>query len=91
MAQAPTPNLDGLPTGVARLPFTEDTKTVPNRQDSPTVWDGPNKPTGASQWLRGRKWPHRGRLLLGLEIFWMFPSITCRSFTRPFAYRRRAQ
>jgi polysaccharide export outer membrane protein len=48
-AQAPTPNLDGLPTGVARLPFTEDTKTVPNRQDSPTVWDGPNKPTGASQ------------------------------------------
>jgi polysaccharide export outer membrane protein len=45
-AQAPTPNLDGLPTGVARLPFTEDTKVAPNPKDSQTVW---NNPTGASQ------------------------------------------
>jgi polysaccharide biosynthesis/export protein len=48
-AQAPTPNLDGLPTGVARLPFTEDTKPVPNSKDSPTVWGNPNKPAGAGQ------------------------------------------
>ena len=34
-AQAPTPALDGLPTGVARIPFTQDTKTVPNPKDSP--------------------------------------------------------
>jgi polysaccharide biosynthesis/export protein len=40
-AQAPTPALDGLPTGVARLPFTQDTKTVPDPKDSPTVWNGP--------------------------------------------------
>jgi polysaccharide export outer membrane protein len=39
-AQAPTPALDGLPTGVARIPFTPDTKTVPNPKDSPTVWSG---------------------------------------------------
>jgi len=45
-AQAPTPNLDGLPTGVARLPFTQDTKPVPNPKDSPTVW---NNPAGANQ------------------------------------------
>jgi uncharacterized protein involved in exopolysaccharide biosynthesis/protein involved in polysaccharide export with SLBB domain len=40
-AQAPTPALDGLPTGVARIPFTPDTKTVPNPRDSPAVWNGP--------------------------------------------------
>lgn len=45
-SQAPTPNLDGLPTGVARLPFTQDTKAVPNAKNSPTVW---NNPSGASQ------------------------------------------
>jgi polysaccharide export outer membrane protein len=38
--QAPTPALDGLPTGVARIPFTPDTKTVPNPRDSPAVWSG---------------------------------------------------
>jgi len=38
--QAPTPALDGLPTGVARIPFTPDTRTVPNPKDSPTVWNG---------------------------------------------------
>ena len=49
--QAPTPALDGLPTGVARIPFTEDTKTVPNPRDSPTVWNGPLAPgqAGAGQ------------------------------------------
>jgi polysaccharide export outer membrane protein len=36
--QAPTPALDGLPTGVARIPFTPDSKTVPNPKDSPVVW-----------------------------------------------------
>ena len=40
-AQAPTPSLDGLPTGVARIPFTQDTKTVPNPKDSPAVWNSP--------------------------------------------------
>ncbi len=39
-AQAPTPALDGLPSGVARIPFTPDTRTVPNPKDSPTVWNG---------------------------------------------------
>jgi polysaccharide export outer membrane protein len=45
-AQAPTPSLDGLPTGVARLPFTQETKTVPNPKDSPAVWSGTGVPTG---------------------------------------------
>ena len=45
-AQAPTPSLDGLPMGVARIPFTQDTKTVQNPKDSPTVW---NSPGGANQ------------------------------------------
>ena len=44
--QAPTPALDGLPTGVARIPFTSDTKVVPNPKDSPAVW---NVPAGAGQ------------------------------------------
>jgi polysaccharide export outer membrane protein len=45
-AQAPTPSLDGLPTGVARIPFTQDTKTVPNPKEAPAVWG--NTP-GANQ------------------------------------------
>jgi polysaccharide export outer membrane protein len=45
-AQAPTPALDGLPTGVARLPYSQDTKTLPNPKDSPAVW---NSPGGANQ------------------------------------------
>lgn len=40
-AQAPTPALDGLPTGVARIPFTQDTKTTPDPKESPAVWNGP--------------------------------------------------
>jgi len=40
-AQAPTPALDGLPTGVARLPFTQDTKTAPDPKNSPAIWNGP--------------------------------------------------
>ncbi len=45
-AQAPTPSLDGLPTGVARLPYSQDTKIQPNPKDAPAVW---NSPGGASQ------------------------------------------
>lgn len=45
-AQAPTPALDGLPTGVARLPYSQDTKTLPNPKDAPAVW---NSPGGANQ------------------------------------------
>jgi polysaccharide export outer membrane protein len=42
----PTPSLDGLPTGVARIPFSQDTKVQPNPKDSPAVW---NSPAGANQ------------------------------------------
>ncbi|MGD0521581.1 MAG: SLBB domain-containing protein [Terracidiphilus sp.] len=45
-AQAPTPALDGLPTGVARIPFSQDTKVQPNPKDAPAVW---NSPEGANQ------------------------------------------
>jgi uncharacterized protein involved in exopolysaccharide biosynthesis/protein involved in polysaccharide export with SLBB domain len=45
-AQAPTPSLDGLPIGVARIPFTPDAKPAPNPTDSPAVWNGL---TGAGQ------------------------------------------
>jgi polysaccharide export outer membrane protein len=59
-AQAPTPALDGLPTGVARIPFTPDTKTVPNPKDSPAVWNGlpaTGQPGGASQPTGGTPMP----------------------------------
>ncbi len=36
-AQAPTPALDGLPTGVARIPFTQDNKVVPNPREEQAV------------------------------------------------------
>ena len=44
--QAPTPNLDGLPTGVARIPLTVENKSVPNAKDAPAVW---KDATGTSQ------------------------------------------
>jgi polysaccharide export outer membrane protein len=45
-AQAPTPSLDGLPTGVARIPYSQDTKILPNPKDAPAAWSGP---AGANQ------------------------------------------
>jgi polysaccharide export outer membrane protein len=40
-AQAPLPNLDGLPTGVARIPPSPETRPLPNPKDSPAVWGNP--------------------------------------------------
>jgi polysaccharide export outer membrane protein len=38
-AQAPTPSTSGLPSGVARIPPTQETKTVPDPKEAPVVWD----------------------------------------------------
>jgi len=47
--QAPTPSTSGLPTGVARLPQSGETKSAPNAKEAPVVWGGPSqsKWTGA--------------------------------------------
>ncbi|MFZ0744262.1 MAG: polysaccharide biosynthesis/export family protein [Terracidiphilus sp.] len=37
-AQAPTPSTSGLPTGVARIPQSTETKSQPNAKTAPTVW-----------------------------------------------------
>jgi polysaccharide biosynthesis/export protein len=37
--QAPTPSTSGLPTGVARIPQTTETKNLPSPNDAPTVWN----------------------------------------------------
>lgn len=39
-AQAPTPSTSGLPSGVARIPQSGDSKAVPNSKDAPAVWNG---------------------------------------------------
>jgi polysaccharide export outer membrane protein len=39
-AQAPTPSTSGLPTGVARVPQSRDTKLAPNPKDAPAIWNG---------------------------------------------------
>jgi len=39
--QAPTPTLDGLPTGVARIPHTQETRNLPTPKDAPAVWNSP--------------------------------------------------
>src|SRR6266704_659144 len=44
-AQAPTPSTSGLPTGVAQIPQSAETKVQPNAKDAPAVWNtdqGPN-------------------------------------------------
>lgn len=38
-AQAPTPSTSGLPTGVANLPQSQETKTLPNPKDAPPIWN----------------------------------------------------
>jgi len=48
-AQAPTPSTSGLPTGVARIPQSRDTRAVPNPKESPMLWNGqPATPTPGS-------------------------------------------
>lgn len=37
-AQAPTPSTSGLPTGVARFPQSEETRSAPSPQEAPQVW-----------------------------------------------------
>ena len=38
--QAPTPSTSGLPTGVASFPQTQESKSLPNPKEAPTVWNG---------------------------------------------------
>jgi polysaccharide export outer membrane protein len=39
-AQAPTPSTSGLPTGVVRLPATQQRLNLPNPKESPAAWNG---------------------------------------------------
>jgi polysaccharide export outer membrane protein len=38
-AQAPTPTTSGLPSGVANLPQTQETRSLPNPKEAPPVWN----------------------------------------------------
>lgn len=40
-AQAPTPSTSGLPTGVARIPQSTETRSQPNGREAPAVWGNP--------------------------------------------------
>lgn len=40
-AQAPTPSTSGLPTGVARIPQSSETRSQPSAKDAPATWNGP--------------------------------------------------
>ncbi len=40
-AQAPAPNTSGLPSGVVNLPQSQQTRTLPNPKEAPTVWNNP--------------------------------------------------
>jgi polysaccharide export outer membrane protein len=39
-AQAPTPSTSGLPSGVARIPQSRDTRSAPNPKEAPETWNG---------------------------------------------------
>ena len=45
-AQAPTPSTSGLPTGVATFPQTQETKSLPNPKEAPTIWDNAGPAAG---------------------------------------------
>jgi polysaccharide export outer membrane protein len=38
-AQAPTPNTSGLPSGVASFPQSQETRSVPNPNNAPPIWN----------------------------------------------------
>jgi polysaccharide export outer membrane protein len=40
-AQAPTPSTSGLPTGVARIAPSRETRSLPNPKEAPAVWNNP--------------------------------------------------
>lgn len=40
-AQAPTPSTSGLPTGVARINHTPETRPLPDSKEAPAVWNNP--------------------------------------------------
>lgn len=40
-AQAPTPSTNGIPTGVTRIPPSEEVRSVPNPREAPAVWNAP--------------------------------------------------
>jgi polysaccharide export outer membrane protein len=40
-AQAPTPSTSGIPTGVVRLPISQQTQNLPNPKEAPAVWNSP--------------------------------------------------
>lgn len=48
-AQAPTPSTSGLPTGVARIPQSSETRSQPSAKDAAAIWSGPEvaAPAGA--------------------------------------------
>ncbi len=48
-AQAPTPSTSGLPAGVARIPQTPETRSLPNPKEAPTVWNGPSPASQTGQ------------------------------------------
>jgi polysaccharide export outer membrane protein len=41
LAQAPTPSTSGLPTGVVRIPSSQQMQIPPNPKEAPRVWDSP--------------------------------------------------
>jgi polysaccharide export outer membrane protein len=53
-AQAPTPSTSGLPTGVARIPQSAETRSQPNAKEAPAVW---NNAASAGQPVAERNGP----------------------------------
>jgi len=45
-AQAPIPNLDAMPPGVAHVPASTDTRVVPNPKEAPAIWNSPASQAG---------------------------------------------
>ena len=43
-AQAPTPSTSGLPTGVVKIPQTEDNRNAPNPREAPAIWNNAGAP-----------------------------------------------
>ena len=89
--QAPTPSTSGLPTGVAKIPQTVETREMPNAKNAPAVWnsEGDANQAGAHAGNAQAEVPCRRPLLRA--TFWRSRNTVRRRFAPWCVYPRQAR
>ena len=67
--QAPTPSTSGLPTGVARIPQSSETRSQPSAQDAPQVWGAAKTGPGVALSGSAQEPPVAGPSIVPGDVF----------------------